>query len=288
MASVISTKSISPKTSNEDFIARFKNENSGVTGIIVADGLGSHFLSSKGSEFCVTELKKLLENNNEFPLDFNEMFRTVSIALKLEANKNEAIMQLEDKSNVLGTTLICIVEYIDKFVVSYVGNGSIWHLRGNFTHFSEQRYLPWSSLNILNPHTIEENGKEALYKFFSYEASDEFVEPTTLEISKDNKLYGDIFIVSTDGLDSVDHTPVAKDKEGGIWISAEPKMDLLYKKLKSLLKGKSFDLVDITLESFCNEVIERKLIDDDISLGIIITEQVFKYHMQLNENNSGQ
>lgn len=284
--SLIKIKSISPKIINQDYISIFKNERLLINGIIVADGLGSHYLAEKGSEYCVLKLKKILEEYDECTIDFNKIYTDILNSLKFEAETNESVGKLEDKSKVLGTTLICIVEFIDKFVISYVGNGSIWHVRGNFTHFSEQRYLPWSAINLLNPHTVEENGKEALYKYFSYESSEDNVIPTTFEISKDNKLYGDIFIVSTDGLDSIDHTPVAKDKEGGLWISGEPKMELLYKKLKSVLIKKSFDIIDIELESFCNEVKERKMMDDDISFGIIITEQVLNYHRQLNEDNS--
>lgn len=287
MNSLSSIKTISPKITNQDFVDTFKNENLGITGIIVADGLGSHFLSEKGSEYCVKELKRILENHDECNFDFNTIYKDVLIYLKKEALKNDNITQLEDKSKVLGTTLLCVLEFKDFFKIAYVGNGSLYHIRGNFTHFSEQRYLPWSSLNILNPHTIEENGKEVLYKYFSLESTEDNVIPSVIQISKDNLLYGDVFIISTDGLDSIDHTPIAKDRDGGLWISGEPKMEILYRKLKSVLKNKNYLNLSMELESFCNEVVERKLIDDDISLGVIITDQVLNYHNLLNENNSG-
>ena len=285
MKSIYEIKSVSNKIVNQDYISKFENINLGINGIIVADGLGSHYLAEKGAEICVNELKLLLENFDESQLNFDELFKTILSKLKEEASKIEDIQKLETKRNVLGTTLICIVEYNHKFVIAYVGNGSIWHIRGNFTHFPPQRYLPWSSINLLNPHTNDENGKEALYKLFSLESEDENVKPTIVEVSKDNDLFGDIFIVSTDGLFSNDKTPIAKDREGGIWISGETKMEILYSKIKSFLFNQSNITLEKEIEFFYEEIKDKKLLDDCTSIGIIITDQALNYNQNINENN---
>lgn len=285
MKSIYEIKSVSNKIINQDYISIFENKKLEINGIIVADGLGSHYLAEKGAEICVNELKFLLENFDESHLNFDDLFKTILYKLKEGASKIEDIQKLESKRNVLGTTLICIVEYTNKFVIAYVGNGSIWHLRGNFTHFPPQRYLPWSSINILNPHTNDENGKEVLYKLFSLESGEENVKPTVIEVSKDNDLFGDIFIVSTDGLFSNDKAPIAKDKEGGIWISGDTKMEILYSKIKSFLFNQPSNTLEKEIGLFYEEVKEKKLLDDCTSVGIIITEQALTYNQNINENN---
>lgn len=286
MNSLIEIKSISLKTINQDYITTFNNLNLNINGVVLGDGLGSHFLAEKGAEICVKELKFLLENFKEPKINYEDLFEKVLKKLKKEADSISEIKKVKSKENILGTTLICVIEYPNKFVIAYVGNGSIWQIRGNFTHFSSQRYLPWSSINLLNPHTIDENGKEALYKYFSLNSTEENIRPTIIEVSKDNQMFGDIFIISTDGLFSPDQTPVAKDKEGGLWISGETKMSMLYETLQGFLKNCSTSKLGDELDGFCNKLIENKLIDDDTSFGVIITQQVINYHNLLNENNT--
>lgn len=286
MKSIQEIKSKSNKIVNQDYITKFKNKNLGISGIIVADGLGSHYLAEKGSEICVEELKLLLEKSDSFQFNFEELFKKVLSKLREISSKIDEIKNLESKRNVLGTTLICIVEYIDKFVIAYVGNGSIWHIRGNFTHFPPHRYLPWSSMNILNPHTNDEDGKEVLYKLFSLESDDNNVDPTVIEVSKDNRCYGDIFIISSDGLFSNDKAPIAKDKEGGIWISGETKMEILYSKIKSFLFNQSKTTLENEIDAFYSEIEEKNLLDDCTSIGIIVTEQALIYNQNINENNT--
>lgn len=290
MNSKIEVKTISKKQINQDYCSTFFNKNLQVKGIIVADGLGSHYKSEIGSEICTNSLKKQLEEFDTTTPNFIEIFQNVLTELKEYGNNLNEISSFEDKSKVFGTTLICLVEYTDRVIFAYVGNGSIWHIRGNYSHFSEQRYLPWSSINLLNPHTNEENGKEALYKYFSFESTNEEIEPTVIEILKDNKFFGDIFIVSTDGLYSNDQISIAKDREGGLWIEGDLKMEKLYKKIKSSIlnidsENLEINVLSIQLESFLNEVKENKLLDDDLTLGVLITDQVYKYHDMKNENN---
>jgi len=281
MNSLFSLHSISNKIINQDFILSVKNEKIGFEGFILADGLGSHFNSEKGSSFCVKSLKEILEklhdaNNLDFNIIFGKVYENLKSTFQSEIQENH----VKDKRRAFGTTLISVLEYEKKYLVAYLGNGSIWHLRGNFTHFSKQRYLPWSALNLLNPHTIEENGKEALYKFIAFE-SDEFqLQPTVIEIAKDNDLFGDILIVSTDGLYSSDHISVAKDKDGGIWIEGDIKMAKLYESLGNFLNGRStkFKNLQKELRKFTSSILNEKLIDDDTTFGISISASAIKYN----------
>lgn len=291
MNSLISVHTISTKIKNQDYIESVSNKTLGFEGFILADGLGSHFLSEQGSYFCVESLKQILTKLNSLDdLNFINHFKKVHEELKDNFQDDEDLRNIEDKTKVFGTTLICVLEFKEKYQIAYLGNGSIWHIRGNFTHFSPQRYLPWSALNYLNPHTIEENGKEALYKFIALESEDLQLEPTIIEISKDLNLYGDILIVSTDGLYSNDHISIAKDREGGIWLGGEIKLEKLYNYLKIYLKSENLDFkkLEDEISKFKIEIVENNLIDDDTTFGISISNTTIKYHRALNEVNNSQ
>lgn len=271
MKSIMLTKSISPKTKNEDYIDTVINRKQNFKAIILGDGIGSHYKPDEGSEFCVKSLKNHLENCINFDdLNFKKLFHTVYNELKDNfKNLNDNNI---DKTQAYGTTLICVIEREDRYIISYLGNGSAWHIRGNFNSFSSQRYLPWNAINLLNPHTVEENGKEALYKYIALEATEKQISPSVIEINKDNELFGDILIISTDGLYSNDHNPIAKDREGNIWIAGEKKIEMLFNRLKNLKIENKFEeqILNKSLNEYMKEITENKLIDDDTTFGIII------------------
>lgn len=270
MISNLLIKSISPKLKNEDFIETVINDELNFNAIILGDGIGSHYKPDEGSNFCVKSLKKHLENcKNLDELNFKELFKTVYSELKENFSNIED--NTIDKTQAYGTTLICAIELEDKYIVAYLGNGSAWHIRGNFHTFSPQRYLPWNAINLLNPHTIEENGKEALYKFIALESTENQILPSVIEINKDNELFGDIIIISTDGLYSNDHNPIAKDREGNIWIAGEKKMELLFNRLKNLINENKFEeqIINDSIDEYLKEINESKLVDDDTTFGII-------------------
>lgn len=285
MTSLILTKSISPKTKNEDYIGTVINRELNFNAVILGDGIGSHYRPDEGSEFCVKSLKRQLENcKNLSELDFKKLFREVYIELK--ANFEKVDDNEIDKNQAYGTTLICAVELEDKYIIVYLGNGSAWHIRGNFHQFSPQRYLPWNAINILNPHTVEENGKEALYKFISLESTENQITPSIIEINKDKKLFGEIILISTDGLYSNDQNPIARDREGNIWIAGERKMELLFNRLKNLINESQFEeqKINESLEGYLNEINENKLIDDDTTFGFIFNNILLNDEKQEEKN----
>ncbi|MBF6598320.1 MAG: protein phosphatase 2C domain-containing protein [Fermentimonas sp.] len=270
MISNLLIKSISPKLKNEDFIETVINVELNFKAIVLGDGIGSHYKPDEGSEFCVKSLKKHLENCKSLNgIDFKELFKKVHSELKENFSNIED--DTIDKTQAYGTTLICAIELEDKYIVAYLGNGSAWHIRGNFHTFSPQRYLPWNAINVLNPHTVEENGKEALYKFIALESTENQILPSVIEINKDNELFGDIIIISTDGLYSNDHNPIAKDREGNIWIAGERKMELLFNRLKNLINENKFEeqTINDSIDEYLKEINESKLVDDDTTFGII-------------------
>jgi serine/threonine protein phosphatase PrpC len=291
MESYTITKTITNKTKNEDFFIQVKNTTLRCNGFILGDGIGSHYLPDEGSKFCVEALKKLIEEctlieNLNFDLLYSKVYESIKLKFDTPEENTKAINPKES----YGTTLICVLEFQDEFIMAYLGNGSIWHLRGDFTNFSKQRYLPWNAINLLNPHTVEENGKEALYKFIALEASGNQIKPSVIKIQKDNDYFGDLIIASTDGLHSNDQIPVAKDREGNIWISGEKKMELLFELLKKTTQTTHLAIDDLEkgLDDFLEDIESRKIIDDDTTIGLIISEKALSYQKSINESNSSK
>lgn len=285
MKSIITCARETPKKINEDHCERFENLNLSIQGVIVADGIGSHYLPQEGSYFCTSKLKELLVNLHSIEeLDFNKLFKDVAKALDNDILANGDITIPEAAENSFGTTLICAVELEDCYKVAYVGNGSIWHIRGNFNNFSPVRFLPWNAINLLNPHTVEENGKESLYRYFSYKNSN--CIPSVITLSKDTTEFGEIILITTDGFHSADQCAVGKDGKGKLWVKGEDSLPRLLSPLSELLKADADELQEVDLnaniERFLAETKESRLMDDDTSLGIILSAQAMRYHKSLS------
>jgi hypothetical protein len=232
--------------------------------------LGSFHKAEIASDAAVREaVDNMVASQGE--LDFVRLFESIQNALK-----GLQVDQAEVEGPSLGTTLICLIETKDRYRIAYVGNGAVFHIRGDFNHFSERVFLPWNAINLLNPHTREEGGKNAMYKLLSPSAKPQQIRPQIIEISKDEMGPGEILMVCTDGIYSADEVAVGKDSEGNIWISGEESMALFYQHLDAFFKANSKDL-QATLQSYLLTLEDRQLISDDCTLGVIISPQALKY-----------
>jgi len=272
---------------NADYCQTLSNQTLNFSGIIIADGIGSHFKSDIASKFSCDKLKELLESlDNLENLVFKKLFKQVKSDLIEYAQKTgEFNYDAIDKNQSLSTTLICVLEFKERYEIAYIGNGCIWYVDGRFNQFSKERYLPWNAINLLNPHTIEQDGKEALYRYMSI--SDAQYIPTVLTLYKNMFTPGEIIIAATDGIYSNDHVPVAKDATGTLWIRGEEKMVLIYEHISRFLKdapieANNDDLAN-TLTQYLATLKEKKMMDDDCAIGVIISPNTIKYHQSLFE-----
>ena len=262
---------------NQDFCIVFQNQKLNFQGVIVADGIGSHYRSELSSKFCVENLKERLERIESMPIDFNKLFHEVHTDLIQYANT--ALSPEEREKTVLGTTLICACEFDSEYQFAYLGNGSIWQISGNFNHFSTNTYLPWNSINLLNPHTVQENGVSSLYKYFSI--VDINTNPSIIKISKNEDSYGDIIVIATDGIYTNDDAKIGKDDNGVIWQMVENSMIELYKAFNALFADNSSQLTTERLEQDLNKYLsflkEKDIMADDTTLGVIISSKTINY-----------
>jgi serine/threonine protein phosphatase PrpC len=285
IASILAVASTSNKEKNQDSCAVVKNEEAGLTAVIVADGIGSHFAADQGSH-VVTEsaASTLAELGQDSPVDLEDVFRAAHTRLKKHVVEHaEAIPADVDWANAFGTTLLCAVETRRHLLLGYVGNGALVHIRGNFNSFPESQLLPWSAINYLNPHSFSRNGKNVLYKLLSPRSLAPVASPTVLSLQKDNELFGDIVVACSDGICSYDQTPIGRDSDGRIWIGSDQTLELLFDALKSFFSRGQWtrDALGEALETYLVTLREKNLVTDDCTLGVLITEQTLAYQEAL-------
>lgn len=278
----------SNKTStNQDYCLIVDNATVGICGVIVADGIGSHFKAEVAAKWCSNKLKELIESMHTIEdLDFERIYTEVKLSLfEFAKNTDEFDFTSIDKNRALGTTLICILDFEDTYYIAYTGNGSIWYIDGRFNTFGPNFYLPWNSINLLNPHSIEQEGKAALYRYLS--VSDTPYKPTVLTLNKNQFLGGEILIAATDGMYSNDAVLVGKDANNTLWIKGEETMPLLYRHLSDFLinnpKDATSEDLQFTIHHYLNKLKEKQFMHDDTTLGVIISERTIDYHQGIYE-----
>ena len=282
--SICAVSSLTNKPKNQDDCKYSFVKEANAHILVVADGVGSHKFAEVGSSFVVKKAVELLEEAVKLSpetLDFDSIFFEIQSALDIHIENN-----FPDKSDLkpgacFGTTLIVGIDFPDRFVAAYVGNGSIFNISGYFANFPPSIYLPWNAINMLNPHTIEQDGREALYKIFTWKGEKQDFTPTVFELKKNKDLPGEIFVLTTDGVYSADHSIPGKDGENTIWIPSSRTTEILYDYLKNYMLDKSISFDNNALERmlgrYLQNVKESKAMDDDTTLGVIVTGNCLNY-----------
>lgn len=270
------TGTITNKSENQD--AHIELENS----IIVADGLGSLSFAGVASQIVVQSINAELLNNFEKSErnDFKQIFENAKRKLINQATETG------NDANHYGTTVIVALDKQEELEIAYAGNGAIWHIKGNFNEFPSTYLFPWNAVNLLNPHSIPQGGKEALYRLVSANSSFQEAEPSIINLRKDN-FFGDILMICTDGIFSNDQLNMGSNSAGK-WIKLEETMNLFFQKLKIYFEEVTEPNRE-NLNEFVTNYLEaiKPIIDDDASIGILITPQVLQYQNNKRvENNN--
>jgi hypothetical protein len=273
---------ISGKPKNEDAVSVFSNEVCGFKGVIVSDGVGSMPGCNLASGFVVENLKQQLEKAEIWPIDFDGIFAQCQNELFKYANDIKSNFSDYSPETHLGATVIIGIETSDCYLIAYLGNGSAWHIRGDFNNFNKAcTYFPWNAVNVLNPHTVQSsvNNKEALFKLFFPAAELRHIRPSVIQIRKDGVPYGDLLIISTDGIFSEDQAELAKWK-GKVCKFIDLPMDYFFKYLELLISNKPFteEKFHSCFNDYLKFLSENKMLDDDASIGILLSDEMIHYH----------
>jgi serine/threonine protein phosphatase PrpC len=287
--SVIATATNTSKSENQDSKGEF--EGTELNAIFIADGLGSYKYPRFASERVVDFFKANAQALNYLPGNghnpkLNEVFKLAKEKLIAFASENFKEEDKEDE-NLYGTTAITMFENNEKISVAYVGNGAVWHIRGNFNDFPDSYHYPWNAVNYLNPHTIPEKGKEALYRLISNNSDPAECVPTSFELEKDKEV-GEIIMICTDGIYSADQAKAGKNDKG-VWVRYEPAMLKFFDCLKNFFKNEgsySKENIERMLDEYLEEL--KPTLDDDATIGILITEEALNYQNKLNWLNKNE
>jgi hypothetical protein len=281
--SALTANTITQKTINEDAYCVIHNPIKEINGICIADGLGSMPYCAEAASF-VTKFFKEKFVDPELPEIQDQFLRNCFLECRDKLRIHATTMNVADYNGLtmFGTTCIVMLEMPEKFVFAYIGNGSIWHIRPNIYNFNKRFWpIPWNAVNYLNPHSIldPKTNREAIYKLFSPDMYDEGVIPTILTIAKDN-LDGDIVMICTDGIHSNDQAPIGViAKTGEIWKKMDQSLDYFFKNLEKYYKGTSMEQVNLdeVVSNLLKELKDNRLLDDDATLGVLITDQALQY-----------
>ena len=288
---VIATATRPDKQINQDYHAKIFNPHLNLLGVIVADGLGSHLYSDIGSKESVDFVKRYLEHIKDIKeLNITAIFKAAKENLIQFAQRDSDInFETLDKDRSFGTTLILAFEYELEgkkvFKIAYVGNGAIWHIRGNFNRI-DSLALPYNALNYLNPHSLMIEGRETLYKLISI--SDDYyqAEPTIIELNVDSE-FGDIIMICTDGIYSYDQVKMGS-RDGLVWVCDE-KINDFFTKLNQFLQQNASEITQDNTQLFLEDYLKSVEIDDDSTIGIIINNKAIAFQKRLkNANHTNQ
>lgn len=260
----------------EDAAALWGGGDSTCRGVAVADGLGSYINSGEAARFAVQQAAALAQSlEPASAAGLCTLFSRLRQDLRDEFGKREPPPDASQPC--YGTTLLLGVETPTHLLAAYVGNGAIWHLRGNFDESAPANGLPWSSANYLRPHSLYRDGKEQLYNLIAFSEQFDRFPPTVIAVDKDPR-FGDILLLCTDGVCSADRLLHGTDAQGDLWIKAEEPMVEFYACLGDYFSqpcgGPS---LDDRMQHFLHGLKDRSLIEDDATLGLIVTGAAREY-----------
>ncbi len=282
---------IGNKPVNQDAIAVARNEGAGLVAILVADGVGSHFGAEVASAMVVAKFREALERAvSPCEIDIPSLFFDARTHLERHVKEHAGDLPTDlDWRNAFGTTLLCGVETDDHIILGYVGNGGIFHLRGNFNCFPPSQLLPWTAVNYLNPHSLSQDGKNILYDVLSVDPEHRMT-PTVLSLRKSRDRFGDIVMICSDGLYSYDQVPIGKDDQDHIWISGEESVAVFFQHLSRFFSGEEYtdQALQAALEEYLAAIKARGLVADDCTLGVMVTGAALRFQRSLGGMPSGE
>lgn len=241
---------------NQDY-ADF-NDNS----LIICDGIGEFADSGKVAKLVVDQF---------IGKDYSKLSDLIA---------DNELVKLKKNNIIGGTTFISAVKKnsLDKIQIEYLGNGGVIHLHGDFsTNVNSDE--PYRYGEIMIPH-ISPSG--ALTKHISHNSEKVELSSSTIELNL-NYITGDIFLLFSDGISSLEDKVILKDNENRFWRNENPAIQLILKELDLFIKSNNnqatfqegiIEFNQGILEKLKNE----NYLEDDASLGIIITENVLSHY----------
>lgn len=254
----LSAKSIAVKMDQDRVSVSDRN-------ILLCDGIGSFDRSGEVADIALQHLQ--YANNN----------------LELKSCIIMAHTEILNKQIIGGTTMISaiVMEDESKVLLAYLGNGSIYHFSGDLFDKPESyedlnkvnRYI-----NYLLPH-VDKDG--ALLKHISNCSTEEELGPSLLEVSLTG-LHGDVILMFTDGISSLEEDIIIADDQSRIWRNQSENVSSILDHWDVWMKTNYRNIDKEKLDKFLEDELawlrENRKLDDDASIGLIMTKTVIDYY----------
>jgi serine/threonine protein phosphatase PrpC len=234
--------------------------------IIICDGIGGMEGSERVSKIIAENLIPDNNDSSPFPIE-----------------KNTTFLRIQEANLAGGTTVIHLSVKEEKAIINYIGNGGAIHLHGDF---AKKKYADnyYQYAQLLTPH-INSNG--ALTRYVSIQASSEQLLSSETTISLNNSA-GDIILLYSDGINSLEVNPIIKDEENRFWRNESEAIHFILENLDKWLQTLNSqsnleellpEFIEITLDALNTQ----NMLEDDASLGILISDKVLDHY--LNQRN---
>lgn len=250
-----------PVKKNQDFVAFDTQINSPY--LIICDGIGEYNDSGLVAQLVVEKFSELESRSHQ--------------EIQLFVSKIASVVK--EKEIIGGTTFISaqIAAIPNMINISYLGNGGIMRLPGDFAKNPRSEF-PYRYADILLPDVSPEG---TLKKHISYNSGVSELMISTTDINLVSNT-GDILVFFSDGISSLEEKIILRDNENRFWRNEASTINIIFSELdKFLCNSKSAGFQD-SLVKFNNEILNslytRGALEDDASLGFIITENVLDFY----------
>lgn len=249
--------------SGQDYADSFLiNEQDGA--IAICDGIGEYKGSGEVSKLVVEKFGEGIKNKN----------------VSIQDIVNQARHIIEEKKLIGGTTFIAAKTEDSNIHLHYLGDGGIIHLHGNFAKSPFEH--PYRYADLMIPHIMPDNG--ALTRHISHNSGEEELMLTSTKLQL-NAPTGDILVLYSDGISALEEKAILQNN-GLYWRNEQETTQIILNDLNTFLnqhyENISNDLLNSFIAGSLDKLNQKKLLEDDASLGIIITEEVINYYKSQN------
>ena len=266
---------------NEDSFESIVSPNQ--CAIFIADGVGSSLNSNIAADLVVSQFKNsILLNHKKLVKDkgcplIDKIWKVTEKKLIEYAKLQHAEYNREE--SFLKTTLLAVIELPDYFVITYIGNGNIFHIRGDIWKFFNNDSYTWPFIisSLMSPDIDAESGN--LFGYLGPKGLS--TRPHIIRINK-NMQQGDIFILTTDGISSPESESQATYGNHGYLRNNDILLKFIFKYLPSFFKELSLktEKPGIQLGEIVDKFIsETKFKNDDATFGLLITPVAVKAYI---------
>jgi hypothetical protein len=237
--------------------------------VVLCDGIGEFNDSAKAAEITVENIL-LAEKKNE-----------------IIGMINKSAVDISANGIIGGTTLIAAIiesnEDIRLLRLAYVGNGSVFHLHGNYFELPSsygEANKPYRFSNIVIPH-IDKDG--VLLRHISHHSNSEELVPSFIEMSLTG-INGDIVLLFSDGISTLEEDIIVIDDQQRIWRNQSESVSIILNDLHEWLEKNCNEMPQVKIDDFLDVQLSKlktlNKLEDDASIGLVITDKVLEYYQQ--------